>query len=185
MLPRAVVAAIRLSEAILAGISDRPTKTYYHHYRTINMGLDQLALKITGFLQRSGFRAFPVPASQIIDWEKQKGIVSHKHVAIQAGLGWIGRNNLLVTPQYGSQVRLVTVLTDAPFDTAVPLNEDCGSCRACLDVCPCSAIKDDPAEFDHRGCYAQIDKFVRAHVVGQHICGVCVRACGPEQVAKR
>ncbi|MEA3311998.1 MAG: epoxyqueuosine reductase, partial [candidate division WOR-3 bacterium] len=47
----AVVAAIRLSEAVLAEITDHPTKSYYHHYRMVNLALDQLALKIVRFLQ--------------------------------------------------------------------------------------------------------------------------------------
>jgi len=182
---RAVVAAIRLSQAILAEITDRPTKTYYHHYRMVNMALDQLGLLISRFLQSRGFSAYPVPASQLVDWNDQRGAFSHKHAAVQAGLGWIGRNNLLVTPQYGAQIRLVSVLTDAPLEPSYPLNEDCGACRACLDVCPAEAIADDPASFDHHRCYAQLDLFVKQRIIGQHICGVCVRACGPEQVAKR
>ncbi|TET22260.1 MAG: epoxyqueuosine reductase [Candidatus Stahlbacteria bacterium] len=174
---RVVVAGIRLSEAILAEITDHPTRTYYHHYRMVNMALDQLALSITRFLQERDFAAYPVPASQITDWKSQQGIFSHKHAAVQAGLGWIGRSNLLVTPQFGSQVRLVSVLTDASLEAAKPLHEDCGVCRACLAVCPAEAIKDDPAAFDHHRCYAQLDSFVRKRIVGQHICGICVRAC--------
>jgi len=184
-LSRAVVTAVRLSSSILSEIKDKPTKTYFHHYRTVNMALDQLALKLTGFLQVAGYQAFPVPASQLLDWDAQLGLLSHKHAAVEAGLGWIGRNNLLVTPQCGSQVRLVSVLTDASLEYGVPLNEDCGSCRACIPVCPCQAISDDPAEFNHKRCYDQLDHFVRKRVVGQHICGVCVRACSPEQVTKR
>jgi epoxyqueuosine reductase len=180
-----VVAAIRLSQAILSEITDRPTKTYYHHYRITNMALDQLALGITGFLQERGFLAYPIPASQLIDWENQRGAFSHKHAAAQAGLGWIGRNNLLVTPQYGSQIRLVSVLTDAALEPGQPLGEDCGACRACLSVCPAEAIADDPAAFDHQRCYEHIDQFVRKRIVGQHICGVCVRVCSPEQVKSR
>lgn len=180
-----VVAAIRLSQAILSEITDRPTKTYYHHYRMVNMALDQLALQTSSLLQERGFSAYPIPASQLIDWDNQLGIFSHKHAGVQAGLGWIGRNNLLVTPQYGSQVRLVSVLTDAPLEPGQPLDENCGACRACLSVCPADAIEDDPAAFDHQRCYAQIDQFVRKRIVGQHICGVCVRVCSPEQVKNR
>lgn len=176
----AVVAAIRLSETVLAEITDHPTRSYYHHYRMVNLALDQLALKIVRFLQDHGFSAYPVPASQLLDWNNQKGIFSHKHAALEAGLGWIGRNNLLVTPEYGSQVRLVSVLTDAPLEAAEPLRQDCGACRACLDACPADAIADDPLSFDHHRCYAQLDRFVKQRIVGQHICGVCVRTCGPK-----
>jgi epoxyqueuosine reductase len=184
-LGRVVVSAIRLSEGVLSEITDRPTKSYYHHYRMVNLALDQLGLKITRFLQNRSFAAYPVPASQLVDWEEQKGVFSHKHAGVAAGLGWIGRNNLLVTPQFGSQVRLVSVLTDAPLHCSQPLDQDCGSCRACLDVCPCEAIADDPQSFDHQRCYDQLDWFVRNRIAGQHICGICVRACGPQQVKER
>lgn len=176
---RAVVAAIRLSGAVLAEVTDHPTKTYYHHYRTVNFALDQLAVNVTGFLQARGFSAYPVPASQLVDWERQRGVFSHKHAAVAAGMGWIGRNNLLVTSRFGSQVRLVSVLTDAPLEPDSPSNLDCGACRACVDVCPASAIADDPALFDHKRCYAQLDEFVRKRLAGHHICGICVRACKP------
>jgi len=181
----AVVMAIRLSEAILSEIMNSPTKTYYHHYRTVNFALDQLALKITRFLQSKGYFAYPVPASQVVDWENQQAIFSHRHAAVQAGLGWIGRNNLLVTPRYGAQLRLVSVLTNAPLEASQPLDEDCRTCRACLDVCPAQAIADDPEMFDHHRCYAQINWFIKQRIVGQHICGICVKACGAEQVQNR
>ncbi len=174
---RAVVAAIRLSSAVLGEIGDHPTKSYYHHYRMVNMALDQLALRVSRHLENQGFSAYPVPASQLVDWEHQRGIFSHKHAALEAGLGWIGRSNLLVTPQYGSQIRLVSILTDAALEAGARTKKDCGSCRACIDVCPSSAIVDDPALFDHQRCYAQLDTFVRNHVAGQHICGICVKAC--------
>lgn len=182
---RVVVAAIRLSQAVLSEITDHPTKTYYHHYRMVNMALDQLGLSITRFLQSRDHSAFPVPASQLVDWENQRGIFSHKHGAVAAGLGWIGRNNLLVTPEYGSQIRLVSVLTEAPLEPTESVSSDCGSCRACLDVCPAQAIADDPLVFDHQLCYRWLDRFVKQRIVGQHICGVCVRVCSPEQVASR
>lgn len=178
-LTRAAVSAVRLSGAVLDEITDHPTKTYYHHYRTVNFALDQLALRVVRLLQDKGFLAYPVPASQLVDWEHQRGAFSHKHAALEAGLGWIGRNNLLVTPQFGSQVRLVSILTDAPLEAGQPLSQDCGACRACVDACPASAIADDPAAFDHQRCYAKLEEFVRKRLAGHHICGVCVRACKP------
>jgi len=49
--------------------------------------LDQIGLKLTGLLQRNGYRALPIPASQIVDWDTQRAHVSHKRVAELAGLG--------------------------------------------------------------------------------------------------
>ena len=170
--------AVRLSKAILEDIVDHPTKVYFYHYRQLNIFLDQLAIKITNFIQNKGYRALPIPASQVIDWQNQRGHLSHKEVARRAGLGWIGRNNLLVTPQYGAQVRLVTVLTDYPLKVDTPLNEDCGDCYACLSVCPAGAIKERKEDFDHIACYKKLDEFRKKYNIGHHICGVCVKVCG-------
>jgi epoxyqueuosine reductase QueG len=112
----AISIGIRLSGAILEDIKDFPTKIYYHHYRQMNMALDQLALKVTNFIQDRGFTALPVPASQIVDWEKQTAHLSHKKIGERAGLGFIGRNNLLVNPKIGAQFRLVTILTNMQIE---------------------------------------------------------------------
>jgi epoxyqueuosine reductase QueG len=173
----AISVAFRLSQKVLNQIEDYPTRLYFHHYRMVNMFLDQLALKITNILQKEGYSALPVPASQIIDWKNQRAHLSHKKVAYLCGLGWIGRNNLLVTPQYGAQVRLVTILTDLELPQPEPMEFNCGDCYACLDVCPVKAIKQNPADFDHISCYNKLDEFRRKNFVGQHICGICVKAC--------
>ena len=94
----AISIGLRLSDPILEEIQDAPTKIYFHHYRQVNAALDQIALKISNFLQSNGYNALPVAASQIIDWDRQKGHLSHKEIGRLAGLGFIGRNNLLVSP---------------------------------------------------------------------------------------
>jgi len=110
--------------------------------------------------------------------------VSHKHVAVQAGLGWIGRNNLLVTHPFGSRQRLITVLTNMPLETDEPISWGCGECRACLSSCPSQSIKEKPEAFDHIGCYHQIKALVKAAGISQNICGLCVKACrGKKTVA--
>jgi epoxyqueuosine reductase QueG len=112
-----------------------------------------------------------------VDWEKQLAHVSHKHVARQAGLGWIGRNNLLVSPQFGSRLRLITVLTNMPLKVDEPLPWGCQDCRACLSSCPSQSIKERLEDFDHIGCYQQIKALVKAAGISQNICGLCVKAC--------
>lgn len=67
---------------------------------------------------------------------------SHKTAATTAGLGWIGKSSLLINPKYGPRIRLATILTNAPFQTASPLVKDgCGGCKLCVDACPFNAIK--------------------------------------------
>ena len=104
-------------------IEDHPTALYLHHYRQANYILDQIAFRVAALIQRSGGQALPIAASQIVDWEHQRGHLSHKALAHAAGLGWLGRNNLLVHPQFGARVRLVSILTDLPLQVDRPLDK--------------------------------------------------------------
>lgn len=168
---------VRLLKPVMDDIHDHPTPLYLHHYRQINYLLDRAALSIARTIQQEGFQALPIAASQVIDWEGQKGHVSHKAIGIAAGHGWIGRNNLLIHPLYGSQVRLVTVLTDYPLVINGPIKGSCGTCTLCIAVCPAHAIHEDRTEFDHRGCFEKLRSFKNSGNIGHYICGICIRAC--------
>lgn len=174
---RGISLGVRVSDAVLDEIQEAPNKIYFHHYRTINMFLDQLALRLINFIQNKGFFALAVPASQIVDWQKQNAHLSHKKIGLLAGLGWIGRNNLLVNENLGSQFRLVTVLTDMDLEADKAVKENCGSCRLCINVCPVGAIKDKKEDFDHNKCFEKLKEFQKQKIVDQYICGICVRAC--------
>ena len=67
----------------------------------------------------------------------------YKTIALLSGIGWIGKNNLLITPEYGSAQCLGTVLTDAPLKTIIhePLLPKCGNCVACIDICEKHVLK--------------------------------------------
>jgi epoxyqueuosine reductase len=179
---RAVALAKRLADGVLEDLFDHPTPLYFHHYRQLNFFLDRGAFLLASEIQEAGFGALPIPASQVLDPEKQTAHLSHKQIGRLAGLGHIGRNNLLVTPDFGSRIRLVTVLTDMPLAADSPLDADCGACRACLPACPVGAIKDRPEDFDHRACFEKLDEFRRLRLVSQHICGLCVKACRGRRV---
>jgi epoxyqueuosine reductase len=176
-LPYAISLAVRLSDRILEDIQDGPTPLYFFHYQRVNILLDEMALRITTHIQNQGFNALPIPASQVIDWERQLGHLSHKHVAKEAGLGWIGRHNLLVSPTFGARIRLVSILTDIPLKQDKPIGRDCGTCNACIPVCPVGAIVEEPLDFDHIRCYEWIKAFCRKHNIRHHICGLCIKAC--------
>ncbi|MHA2272277.1 MAG: 4Fe-4S double cluster binding domain-containing protein [Candidatus Hodarchaeales archaeon] len=176
--------AARLSDTIIDEIAGGPTLLYAHHYRVLNAFLDSITLKTTHYLQSKGFQGMPIPASQIVYSENLEGAISHKMVATRSGLGWIGKNALLITPQYGPRIRLATILTDAPLGSAQPITtSSCGKCRACVVKCPVKAIQGANWSIEsHRvdllaadRCYEKIQQ--NQVLVGEPICGICVSVC--------
>lgn len=184
---------VRVSDSVLKGIATGPTRHYLHHYKMLNLLLDQCALKVSLAIQERGYNALPIPASQIVDWQKQTAHLSHKMIALRAGIGWLGRNNLIVHPEYGSKIRIATVLTDMPLKTDNPpsppfskggmgglLKEDnCGNCKKCIEVCPVSAISESYKDWDRIACLEKLKYFAKTYNVGQYICGLCVKVCQP------
>jgi epoxyqueuosine reductase len=118
-LHNAVTIGIRLSDAIIDQIDDKPTYTYFHHYRTVNALLDQITLRGVLFLQEMGYSAVAVPASQTVNDKADPycAIFPHKTAAVMAGLGRIGKNGLFLHKEYGPRVRLATILTDMELVT--------------------------------------------------------------------
>jgi epoxyqueuosine reductase len=167
----------KLNDVVLDGVVDHPTRTYQYHYRQVNIMLDQIGLRMSGYLEQAGRRVFPVPSSQVVDWDRFAGHISHRTVGRLAGLGWIGRNNLLVNPRYGSRVRYATVLTDLALPYDRPIHADCGDCRRCVAACPGGAIGEDPEHFDLKKCIETMDRIRKPANIGSRICGICVRAC--------
>ena len=106
--------------------------------------LEDIARTVKRTVEKMGYSAkiiFPdkrVAHNSPLYW---KGEVSHKAVAKSAGLGWIGRSTLLVTPKLGPRVFLVTVLTDMPLSPGTPMENMCGTCRMCVLACPRNALK--------------------------------------------
>jgi epoxyqueuosine reductase QueG len=178
-LTRGISIGVRVADTVLKGIIHAPTRHYLHHYKMLNMLLDQTTLRISLAIQNEGYKAMPIPASQIVDWQKQTAHLSHKMIALRAGTGWIGRNNLLVHPEYGSRIRIATVLTDIPLKTDTPAEGSCGECRKCISVCPVSAIADSHEEWDRIACLEKLKYFSKTYNVGQYICGLCVKVCRP------
>ncbi len=164
-----------LAGGIIEDIEDRPTLVYKQHYKSANYLLDQAALRVATHIQGRGHRALPIGASQVVDWEEQRGHLSHKAVGFQSGLGFIGRSSLLVNPEHGARFRLVTVLTDMPLPTDAPREGTCGDCTRCIGTCPAGAIHLEG--YDLPTCLAKLKEFAKAPGIGVHICGVCVKAC--------
>jgi len=187
--PRAVVMGIVLQDSLvdlLPEREDRAAAMLYRHngYDVVNQTLDQIALAAANIIQRAGYAALPVPASKRANDEKIAGVFSHKIAAHLAGLGWIGKSCLLVTPDHGPRVRWVTVLTDAPLKpTGGPMTERCGSCAECTDACPIHAItgraftenESREARLDAAACDGYFREIERTREVA--VCGMCLYIC--------
>ena len=114
----AVTIVRRLSDTVVETIDGKPSIMYFHHYRTTNTKLDLLALDAVDFIEAQGYSALPIAASQSTNTDKDayRGVFSHKMAAVLAGLGFIGKNALFITPQYGSKIRLARPIREIyPF----------------------------------------------------------------------
>ncbi len=111
-------------------------------------------------------------------------LFTHKIAATSAGLGWIGKNGLLISPEFGPRLSLATVLTDAPLKTGTPMEfSRCGECRLCLEFCPSEAItgeewsRSEPfVELVQREKCSSHKKKAR-RLTGKPNCGLCINIC--------
>lgn len=187
--PKAISIGIALLNPIVDQLPQRSEKavavSYRHHaYDVVNDRLDIITSRLSSFLQRDGYRAYPIPASKRADDERICAVFSHKLAAHLAGLGWIGKSCLLITPEAGPRVRFATVLTDAPLEpTGQSMKERCGDCRECVDICPVGAFTGRPflenepreARYDARRCARYHQELEKRNGVG--VCGMCIYVC--------
>lgn len=107
--------------------------------------LDEMALDLANFLEDMDYISLPVPANQYYHQDKGIGEISHRHVAMAAGLGLLGRGGFLVTPQYGGAVQVISILTAAQLEPDPMLKENpCEGCpQPCVSICPVKALRRD------------------------------------------
>ncbi|HEY9059774.1 MAG TPA: 4Fe-4S double cluster binding domain-containing protein [Pseudobacteroides sp.] len=185
--PYAITVGIRLSDAIIDEIDDKPTFTYFSHYRSVNFFIDQLTLKIMLFLQEKGYKAYTVPASQSIPDAAvpYSGVFPHKTGAVLSGLGWIGKNGLFIHSKYGPAARLGTVLTDLEVECSNDtILSQCGECNKCVKACPAYALTGNEWQIgmdrsdivDAQACSTYMNKNFK-HIGRGSVCGICINVC--------
>lgn len=115
------------------------------YHKLIRKRLAQLASRIDEAVSGHDYRAFTDSAP-----------VLERGLAQRAGLGWIGKNTMLIHPRAGSFFFLGEIFTSAPLPVSEPFRKDhCGSCRACLDLCPTDAFR-GPHVLDARRCISYL-----------------------------
>jgi epoxyqueuosine reductase len=145
------------------------------YHDVLRQRLEQLAAEIRLLIPGSQTRCY-------ID----AGPVPERELAQLAGLGWIGKNMMLIHPEIGSFTFIGVVLTDADLEPDLPFDADrCGTCRRCLDACPTQAFV-GPRDLDARACisYLTIEhrgefSVLQASQVGEWVfgCDVCQDVC--------
>lgn len=191
--PNAISVGVALDGAAVADLKGGPTREYYDEYQRVNRALNEMTERIAQRIAALGYSAEPylatiVDSSMGSEYERTLSVgFQHKTAASRAGLGWIGKSSLLITPEYGPRVRLATVLTDMPLEAGSPVMEGrCRNCRACLQACPAGAILGHewsvgvPREelVDVFSCRAKAKQLLMERVgVEDAVCGVCIAVC--------
>jgi len=184
--PRAVSHGFALADGIVNTLVHHKNiaalhNYWYYVYQIVNPHLDSISLMLAQSLEKAGFQAFVVPSSQRVDRTRLAGVFSHKLAAHLAGLGWIGKSALLITPEHGPRVRWGTVLTDAPFEVGLPMNEMCRDCYACVKGCPAHAFTgqafDKPKPRSEIFAAGACDRYLSKRENLPRACGICVYVC--------
>jgi len=187
-LPTAISLLARFDSAELEGMSSAPTAAYHAGYCRANELLNAAANGLAAALREAGHAAEAIPATipeneydTVHDWCNVP-VFAHKTAATQAGLGWIGKTALFVSPDYGPRVRLATVFTDLVLPPGEPVTMGrCGTCRSCVDACPAGAGRDvdwsaglpREALYDVRACEGETYRYEDL----DGVCGLCIVAC--------
>lgn len=183
----AITIIVRLSDFIIDEITDKPTYTYFHHYRTINALIDQITLKGLLMIQERGYKVLAVPASQTVNDmnDKYSGIFPHKTAAVKAGLGWIGKSGLFISPKYGPRVRIGTILTNMEISCKESIfSSQCGDCNRCVISCPAMALSGNcwtegcsrSYIVDAKACSDYMNSNFK-HIGRGSVCGICMKVC--------
>lgn len=147
--------------------------------------LEKIARYVEEYIRSQGFKSKIIPCDKRVRREGTlywKGAISHKAVAKTAGLGWIGKSTLLVTPNFGPRVCLITILTDIPLVPNRPKKNKCSTCKECINSCPINAlveIKFDyhPNKLEETFDVSKCGPYIEKTWDMQNICWSCLLAC--------
>jgi len=193
---------------IMSTIVDKPNPAYACIHRALNDHLNMINKYLVQYIRKQGYKAYQIPATEAgdiaqrmnsdffdsvnletFDWEPlTSSSLPSKAVARAAGLGWFGKNFLIINPKLGPAFRHASLITDMPLEPGKPLyKQQCGKCNICKDACPANAIKG--LKFDgippEREVVLNFSRcrdllwrtFKNLPEIGYPICGVCISVC--------
>lgn len=188
--PFGITIGVGLNPKIISEIGEGPTKAYVEECQRADILLNILGKATDQFLRQRGHKAQPrtITGPEYPDSLTTK--LPHKTVATRAGLGWVGKNALLVTGEFGSAIRLGSILTNAELTVGTPIETSrCQDCTTCVDICPAQALS---GKHWHVGMKRDslVDVFTcqktarellmrrtGGESTGRTYCGLCIVAC--------
>ena len=154
--------------------------------------LESIVAEIERILQKDQVKYWVPPVAQENETEL-RALFSFKTAAARAGIGWFGKNDVIITERYGPRVRLSAILIDEVFAYGQPITVGrCpDDCTKCIDICPCKALKnqqwsiekDRSDMIDYQKCNRMRSAFIN-RLGRKNACGLCLAACPfgrPEQ----
>lgn len=145
--PYAILLGNALPKEYIQKLNDE-NEPNYEVFVNFENTTDKLADILAEVIQNEGYNAISQSENGIdkrgdYDEKTKCSILPHKKIAIMSGIGWIGKNNLLITEKYGAALSMCSVLTDMPLSvqkTEINLINKCGNCNLCVNICPVNAI---------------------------------------------
>lgn len=147
--------------------------------------LEGIVAQLEALLEARGAAHFAPPVAQANETELRAPF-SFKYAATRAGLGWYGKNDVLITERYGPRVRLSAILVDAPLEYGQPVDESrCpDGCFKCVEACPCKALRGvrwragmrRDELIDYHRCNRMRSAFI-PRLGRKSACGLCLAAC--------
>lgn len=163
-------------------VESAPSIWYHEEYKTVNSLIDQHTWRIASLLNSHGYSSVSVPrdgyGSIRVLQKNPVAFFSHRHAAVIAGLGTFGRNNMVLTEQWGPRVRFGTVLTSAVISPDPVMEKSvCTRCNACVHACPVNALSEDDYPDSLTDKKACADRSALLNSEQRSPCGICIRVC--------
>ena len=189
-----IVVGKKLDDGIVDPVINGPTMDYSNLYVDTNRYLSGLVKEIAEDLRTLGIKSLAInPTQSQVDSaddyvQTLRHTFSHKMVATRAGLGWIGKTDLLISKEFGPRLRLASVLVDYRLEPlSSPVDESrCGECSLCVEACPAKAangklwnVRVDRDEFyDAFKCRETANRLSLERInQDMRLCGICVSVC--------
>jgi len=185
---RAILIALSFTKEAMLENKNGSSQRYSVEHAPQSKKLKKLKELTADFLTNRGYDALLNTPSFVADDDNLRSLLPLKTIATLAGIGWIGKNAMLVTNKVGSALRMTAVLTNAPFDCGTPVTKSLcpPDCKICADVCPGNAplgglwevgIERDNF-FDAHACKkAAMARAKTMLNIEASRCGLCISSC--------